>query len=191
MRVTARITGLDAAIEALRSLDRVIARKAVKDGVGDWAKATLAIAKENLKANRSIDTRTLLKSLGWKVKTYTSKKDGSKVVFGVIGPRRDRKGKPAKFRRVVVRRGSKKQSQAWPENYARLVEYGTDPHAIGSGDTLGKAKSKKKRRQTGRLHPGGAPKPFLRPAADATKGLAAGMVARRIDTAIKALQRGS
>jgi len=46
--------------------------------------------------------------------------------------------------------------------YGHMQEFGVQPHAIGKGSTL----RSKGRRQTGRMHPGHAAHPFMRPAID-------------------------
>lgn len=44
--------------------------------------------------------------------------------------------------------------------YAHMVEYGTAPHAVGSGSNISSNK------QSGRMHPGAIAQPFMRPAID-------------------------
>lgn len=55
-------------------------------------------------------------------------------------------------------KGQSIKGKIYPRNYAHLVEFGTRPHALGRGSKL------KKGIQTGRVHPGAKPKPFMRPA---------------------------
>lgn len=59
-----------------------------------------------------------------------------------------------------------------PRRYAHLVEFGVAPHAVGKGSKR-KKKGKAAANQTGILHPGHAPRPFMRPAWDAKQAEAA------------------
>lgn len=59
--------------------------------------------------------------------------------------------------------------------YAHLVEFGASPHTVGKGSAL-KKKGKKAAAQFGILHPGHAPRPFMRPAWDTKQAEAAKQV---------------
>lgn len=59
--------------------------------------------------------------------------------------------------------------------YAHMVEFGARPHSIKKGASLKSGKL-----QTGKLHPGTRPHPFVRPAFDAKAGAAVEAVAAKI-----------
>ena len=176
MKIRGKLDGLDAAIQAVADFDAKAARKAARAGVDDATKIVLAAVKGKVPT----DTKALKKSLGRKVKTY---KRGA-VVYGVVGPRRDAAGKPAKFRTERVRKGRKQAAVVNPANYAHLVEFGTRPHPIGI------RASKAKGKRTGANHPGAAPKPFMRPGYAESKGPAAAAVKKRLADAAKAYRPG-
>ncbi len=66
------------------------------------------------------------------------------------------------------------RGEIYPRAYAHLVEYGTRAHHVGKGSKLSKGKG------SGRVHPGTAPRPFLRPAYDSKSGEALKTVERVI-----------
>lgn len=68
-----------------------------------------------------------------------------------------------------------------PRRYAHLVEFGVAPHAVGKGSKL-KKKGKAAANQTGIMHPGHAPRPFMRPAWDSKQAEAA----KKIETVTRA-----
>lgn len=68
----------------------------------------------------------------------------------------DKKGRAKKIPKDSRRKRKYYKGELYPKNYAHLVEFGTQPHALGHG----------------RMHPGAQPKPFLRPAYEAKKTLA-------------------
>lgn len=68
----------------------------------------------------------------------------------------------------AAKRGTKGQKLN-PRRYAHLVEYGTQPHAVGKSDVLERPGKKAKTVQKGTLHPGARAKPFLRPAVEAKR----------------------
>ncbi len=173
------ITGLDALIRAVGDLEPKVLRPAVRKGIDDATKLILWSARANLKANGSVDTRTLYESLGRRVVTS---RDG-KAVVGIVGPRVDspprttKAGRAVKgkaFNRTVTRRGAKKSRLAVPAWYIRFVEFGTAPHGV-----------KRSLRPGGKLHPGGRPRPFLRPAYEANRAVALSLIRKRIAEAIR------
>lgn len=111
------ITGDGALIQALKSLDRKIARKTIRKAI---TKAVKPI-RVAYKANVPVKHGWLKKAVGSKVKTGRGGK-----VSGIIGARSDleavvpdeRTGKPRKIR---------------PAKYQHLVEFGTRPHTIKVG----------------------------------------------------------
>lgn len=64
--------------------------------------------------------------------------------------------------------------------YAHLVEYGVAPHAVGKGSKL-KKRGRTEANQTGIMHPGQAPRPFMRPAWDTKQSEAA----KKIETVVR------
>jgi HK97 gp10 family phage protein len=87
----------------------------------------------------------LLESIGW---TFGDPPKGSIVVF---------KTKPVKAAgniRLTVFAGNDKAF------YARWVEFGTAPHAVGKGSDVS---VKNKRKQFGAIHPGSRAQPFFYP----------------------------
>lgn len=132
----------------LADLDEKVARKAIRGGVNEATKIVLADAKA-LVPTRS---KLLRRSLGRRVRIYRQ----SKVIVGIIGPRRGFRVQLANGRWVN------------PAKYAHLVEYGR-----------GVAKKWKKKVQSDLdiiygtpQHPARAapPKPFMRPAWENNKG---------------------
>jgi hypothetical protein len=146
MRVTckAQVSG---AVTAVKNVPSVV-KKAARKGMNQATKRVLAEAKANVPE----DTKALKKALGRKVKVY------QQAVIGVIGARRDVKGKPRKYAREVRRGGRRRKLEmVVPANYLLLVERGTRPHAVGKGSSL----SRGEKSQTGSTHPGTKARPFM------------------------------
>jgi len=154
-RSTTKVADL---VKALADIDKKVARKALRQAVNQ---ATAPILKD-AKAKVPTDTKSLKKALGKKVKSYRS----GIVIVGVVGVRKDKKGKPEKHKRKVGEKKSGEAKYRNPVHYAHLVEFGTRKHAIGKGDRLKRKDRKQKRIQTGRKHPGAKKQPFMRPALD-------------------------
>ena len=113
-------------------------------------KAVRAAAKPvRMAAKRLAPTDTGVLAASISVRIGTSKKKGT--IYAVIGPRR---GVSKKRRRGEILAGR-------PTKYAHLVEFGTRPHSLKSGDKL--ARRTQAGQQTGgaRMHPGAKAKPFL------------------------------
>ena len=157
----AKPRGFDAAAAAVTTLATKTVRKGLRKGVTAASKVLLAAARAGVPE----DTKSLKKALGRVVRGY----QGGANVAALVGARRDAPGKPAKFRRVVVRAGSKRQTVANPANYVLLVEKGTKPHALGKGSRRVARRPGGKTIQTGRVHPGAAANPFLKRAMDASR----------------------
>lgn len=185
--INSRVSNIKSAKDALDRVDKKFARVGVYEGVNDGTKEVLKKAKENLKANKSIDTKTLIQAMGRKVKKFNA----GLVVFGVIGPRKDSPGKPPKYSRYRVQRGKSKPRWMVPKNYARLVEFGTAPHTVGAGDNRVVRPGHPKVRQFGPPHPGAKPKPFLRPAAEDSRGPVHRMIYNRLVAKLRDATRKS
>ena len=185
MRIRAKLTGLDAVLRVVGDLEPRVVRPAVRKGLADAGKLMLASAKANLRANRSVETRTLLRSMGRRVVTYR----GGRGVAVIVGPRVDtrkgpRGGKGRAFSRLVTRPGSRTAKLAVPAWYAHLVEFGTRPHSVARGAKLESGKGRRPLRQVAPFHPGARPKPFLRPAFEAHKGSVLALVRARLREAL-------
>lgn len=157
-----KTTGVPELLKALQEIDKKVAKRALTKAVREAAKPILKAAK----ANVAVDTKTLKKSLGVKVKVY---KGGSGVV-GLVGIRKDKKGKPIKHKRKVGTTKAGKDIYQDPTKYGHLVEFGTRRHTVAKGDRLARKDRKQSEMQTGKMHPGAKAKPFLRPALDNNQG---------------------
>ncbi|WP_020475256.1 HK97-gp10 family putative phage morphogenesis protein [Zavarzinella formosa] len=169
----------------LYELDRKLARKAMRKAITEVDKLILRDARSKVREQ----TKTLKKSLGSKVKSYK----GGLVIVGMTGPRKDARGKPAKFRRQVKVKTGRGTRMEWrnPVFYAHLVEQGTRPHTLGGGSELTRLKAKKRKRvQHGTMHPGTKPQPFLRPALERNRSAIPEIIARYLNEAIKTLAKG-
>ncbi|MCK6475325.1 MAG: HK97 gp10 family phage protein [Phycisphaerales bacterium] len=92
------------------------------------------------------------------------------IVAESRGVFKDASGKPTEHRASVLIARKGKTAARSVRAYAHFVEYGTRPHAVGKGSILEPYKrSKKKKKQVGRMHPGTSPQPFMRPAFDTKK----------------------
>lgn len=190
-KLSFRVSGLDALIKVVGELEPKVIRPAVQRGVADATKAILWAARANLLANGSRRTGLLYKSLGRRVRVYRN----SRTVVGLVGPRVDTVGTFTRTGRLVSgkvfsgrtagkRTGKVKLSV--PARYAHLVEFGTAPHATGKGSKrLAGGKRTRPGPQRGAMHPGAAPKPFLRPAYDLHKATALALVRRRVAEAVR------
>ncbi len=124
---------------AKASLQQVMA--STKDrGIRKFARAQVKAAQ------REASSGQLWRSIGFVVKTYK----GGVITVGIVGAR-------GGF--GITFHGKPRD----PVYYAHLVEGGTKPHALGKGS------SRRKSKQHGNMHPGTKPRPFLRPAWDATE----------------------
>jgi hypothetical protein len=146
MRVTCK-ANVSSAVNAMKKVPAAV-KKAAKKGMNSATKRVLAEAKANVPE----DTKALKKALGRKVRVY------QQAVIGIIGARRDVKGKPRKFAREVRRGGRRRKLQiVVPANYLALVERGTRPHRVGKGSSLNRGEKS----QTGSQHPGTKAQPFM------------------------------
>ena len=134
-----------------------MARPALREASGEIRKAAKRLAPKK--------SGQLKKSI--KNKVVTSKKTGT--VFAVVGP--------AYGFKTVDENGRAND----PAKYGHLVEFGTKPHVI----TAKNKKTLKYVNKTGNtvfpvsvMHPGTAPKPFLRPAYDSVNSKA--IIAKRL-----------
>ncbi len=122
------VEGLEQVLSRLRHVGNKAATKVVRDAVSGESKAVLAGAKAAVR----VDTGTLKRALGRKVKSYPK----SSAAVAIVGPRSAFKVKKTRVDGKVVRakvatgfgrqvsRGGREQF-AWPSKYSHLVEKGT------------------------------------------------------------------
>jgi len=133
-----------------------------------------AVARRGLYAGAKVvrdEARRLAPQPPAKAKKGSSRTGKLKKAIGAEsrGVFKDASGKPTEHRAVVLIRKPKGASRN-VRSYAHFVEFGTRPHAVGKGSILNPFnRSKKKRKQVGRRHPGTSPQPFMRPAFDTKK----------------------
>jgi hypothetical protein len=179
--VSARVVGREQLIGTLKALGGPLTRSWLRRGMRKAGARLADLARTELRILGAVETGSLLKAIGFKV--FTSKR---KNVGAVIGPRRDAKGKPARFRRLIVkgRRGNRiatKRERAEfaagrlagyrsdypyrnPVKYAHLVEYG---HRVVHGGELGRTVGRRFLQRIGFAKGGQvtghvAAKPFMR-----------------------------
>lgn len=196
VRASVSVQGVEKLVAQLRSISEKDARKAVKQGTGDWARMATKVAKKMLNKLDAVDTKTLRKSLGYKVRSY----EKGALQYGIVGARRDVKAsgrrKEKRFSRDVGRgkkgvsrrrQGNRKLQRIVPGNYIHLVELGTREHALGKGSRLLRSDGKngsKNRTQTGRRHPGTKAKAFLARTRRITARYAEQFIERRVRNAL-------
>jgi HK97 gp10 family phage protein len=179
--VRMEVEGAQGLMDLLKNFEQNVRNRIARKALDAAAKPVVAAAKA--KAPKRFGA--LKESIG-----VVHRKYDSGVVLAVIGPRHtatiSRHGaKLAKALGAAAAAGQKIE----PAYYAHLVEYGTAPHAVGEGSILfrrstridpktGKRISVKIGRgpQRGKSHPGAKAHPFLRPAWDANRGNALGLM---------------
>lgn len=139
-RYRGTVSGVAAVLAKLKQADEKVAKKALRAGVSKAGQLLKRAAKGKVVRKSG----HLARSMYSKVKTFRN----TGRVIAVVGPRTGMK-------QTVVRDGRSVLSN--PTRYAHLVELGTKPHAIGRGS------NSRKGIQTGRIHPGSKPQPFLEP----------------------------
>jgi HK97 gp10 family phage protein len=146
-------------LKALRGRGRTIQRNALRKA----GRLVRQSAREHLDAqmDQSDESSGLLRRSLWViVKTYGNS------VMAIIGPKTGMK-------QEVAGRNKKKRLED-PAKIAHLVEFGTQPHALGKGASL------RKKIQHGDMHPGAQAKPFMRPAWDETQAQVRGLIEREV-----------
>ncbi len=155
-RVSFRLTS--AALERITKRLADISQKAATEAIQKGMRAACQLIAKDAKARVRVRTGLLRKSIGWKVKTYPSK-----IVVGIVGPRKTFK---TRIDGKIVRRSLRTQVNGkWvnPVKYAHLVEFGT-------------------------VH--SRPFPFMRPAWDANRGKIGAILTRHINLALRAVCKG-
>jgi HK97 gp10 family phage protein len=163
--VTCQVVGVDLVMKAMHDLGDRKTKNALRAGFKKAARRFREVARSKLVPGHGYETGLLKKSLDFKV--YTSP-NGS--VGAVIGPGKafkkgvvkGKRGKLRVMRKKEIAAGIKETEMRTPINYAHLVEYG---HKMRSGGTV-------------------EPRPFLRPAFEATKGEAITIVETELRNAL-------
>lgn len=145
MKVTTKVTGYREAAQTVKELTDKIGRGAMRDALTKAARLMTAAAKSRAPVGA---TGLLKKSIKQKVITNTRKQS----VTAYVGPSNNVRGQVDRF-------GDGDISTVRPAKYAHLVEFGTASR--GSYGRKGQTVS-----------PGNPPRPFLRPAYEATKAAA-------------------
>jgi HK97 gp10 family phage protein len=141
-----RFRMLDDPIRRMESLKQgmqnTILRKAIRAG----AKSPREAAKRMAPRDSGLLARSISVRIG------TNRKTGA--VYAVVGPKRG----------VIARKKAGALLPGRPSKYAHLVEFGTRPHSLASGDKLARRTQAGRQASGGRRHPGAKPHPFLAPA---------------------------
>jgi HK97 gp10 family phage protein len=182
IKVKTAILGVDWLKQALQEADKVVSKKAMRDGINEATKPVLKAEKDAV----PVQTKTLKRALGRKVKAYGNSTKGY-VVVGVVGARKDAAGKPAKFGRVV-KVGGRDQYRN-PVKYDHLVEGGTKPHSLSKGSRLAKRGKAATGQGTGKKHPGAKPKPFVSKARESTKYTVKSIIVGKLQNALRDLKK--
>lgn len=181
------VQGAPQLFQALRAINKKVARQTLRKAVKEGAKIVLNDAK----ANVPVDTGLLKKSLAVKVATFK----GGEGVVGIVGPRT---GKTSSGRGPNRKKGLSKLGQKfaaaerWPAKYAHLVEFGTrgqrtrkasiPAENAGRQGRRKKQRGKKNRRRSRERR---GPQPFLRPALDNNIGTVRALIVSRLQEALR------
>lgn len=148
----------------LKKLDRKVAEKILVKATKAAAAPVKKAARARISAAGLKDSAGLLRlSIGDK----TRKSKRRPLAYSVIGPRSSFRGRKVT---AIREAGGKAVKRRDPVNYAHLVEFGTSAHWI-------RAKKQGYLAFAGVVtkavkHPGAQPRPFMRPAFEASKRLA-------------------
>lgn len=149
------LTGDVELMEMLKSLPDDVYRNVIQSA----SRKSMAPVAARAKELAPEESGTLKASIGTKKKEY--KRAG--VVVTLVGPRQGFKQKVA----VMGPNGVYRLELRNPANYAHLVEFGVQPHALFSGaDTRSKDSGAALLARSIKQHPGIKAKPFMRPAFD-------------------------
>lgn len=150
------VTGFQQIRINIEILEKKLGRGAMRVALTKASRLVVADAKKRV----PVRTGMLKKSLRAKVKTYPRRG----VVMAIIGPSRS----------AVVQAdfGDGKLRTIRPSKYAHLVEFGTKSHGVWKVKKLS-------------IPPGSPPRPFLRPALEATKDAARAKYAAELAPAIQ------
>lgn len=147
---TVQIEGLKELHDRLNALAKKESRKIARRGI---AKMAQVIQKE-MKARAPVKTGYLRKSIGYKIRQRMGQ------FYATVGPQRTV---------TAETRGTKQKKYTWAY-YAQFVEFGAAAHMIPNQKRRKKPTLVIGKRFVSSVdHPGVSPRPFLRPAFDATK----------------------
>lgn len=154
-------SSLKGLLTLMEHIDTKVKREGLKNALKAAGKIVVAAAIRRV----SMKHRVLQNALDIREKVVL--KSAAQYSYAVIGPRRRAGVKIGKLEHI-------------PTKYAHFVEYGTAAHPIGEGDVTNEVlltRKDKSYKATGKMHPGGRPKPYLRPAWDETKDQALNIIA--------------
>lgn len=160
--VTFEVEGLREVMDRLLELPGRTARNVVRRSIYAGAviirdDARLRVSKRTGALRKAIIARTNRRNL-------PTMYFGEVTIAGLAFTKNE-KGKIKRAKKLPGQTKKYLRGQIYPRNYAHLVEFGTRPHAVGRGSRLKGVLGT----QTGRMHPGAKPKPFIRPAYEAKK----------------------
>ena len=164
------VRGLNEVIEALDAYTDDIKKKAVRSALRVETRPFVRAIRANLSDN--IRFGLLKRSIGVKFKNYRR----GAVQYVAIGPRTG-------FRFAGAFLVGNRAVVGDPANYAHLVEYDTQPHAIGKGAQVGggtRSGAARRRVVRGGMHPGTTGIGFMRKAFDVHGRGVTNAVVRRI-----------
>ena len=119
------------------------------------------------------------------VRVAKGTKAGTTASFAVQGAKK-------KVDKMVTLPGRKKPVRVVPAFYDHLVQLGTKAHALGKGESLGRAATKRRgaiaktAQTTGKKHPGTAANPYRKRAWEAVKDRAGDAAVQAMGKAVKA-----
>lgn len=145
----------------LRAIPDAIQRRAFRAAVTKGSQVVNRVAKRLV----PVESGLLKKSIGYKIKSFINKQNGTIGYYGVIGPR------TAGFKMAVPRTKGRRVKPGRPGNmvmsnpskYAHLVALGVRPHQVPVTGKKGDS------RRTMATHPGHKGVHFMKEAANATR----------------------
>jgi len=161
-------SSLKGLLSLMEHIDTKVKREGLKNALQAAGKIVVTAAIKRV----SIKHRVLQNALDIREKVVLKKSE--QYAYAVIGPRRRAGVKIGKLEHI-------------PTKYAHFVEYGTAAHPIGAGDVTNElllTRKDKDYKAEGKMHPGGRPKPYLRPAWDETKDQALNIIAAILGEAV-------
>lgn len=153
-------SSLKGLLSLLEQIDTKVKRQGMKTALQAAGKIVVHAALKRV----AVKHRVLQNALDVREKVVL--KSSAQYAYAVIGPRRRAGVKIGKLEHI-------------PTKYAHFVEYGTAKHPAGEGDVTNEIllqRKDKNYKSTGYMHPGGRPKPYLRPAWDETKDQALNII---------------
>lgn len=156
--IKVEVIGLKSLDRQLKKLPDAVLRKVVRPATSKSMTPVLQDARKRAEVIK--DTGLLAKSLGRKSKTYINRG----VIIHIIGPRTGFKKEVTRTTELPDGRILIRKMTADPAHYAHLVEFGTQAHMLGQGESV--RKGTRNVFDAGGMHPGTKAQPFMRPAFD-------------------------